>query len=241
MISEYDASLLERCPNRGREELRGAIARYLGRSRGIRVSPEQIWIGAGAEYLYGLIVQALGPGRIYAAEDPSFEKIALVYRAHGAQCLLLPLGRDGIRSRALSDTPASVLHITPYRSFPSDVTASPAKRREYVRWASRSDRYVVEDDFASEFTGAPGPAETVFSLAERGNVIYMNTFSQTVAPSLRIGYLVLSEELLPLFAERVGFYACPVPVFEQIFLAEFIESGEFERSVRRARRRLRRQ
>ena len=241
VIAEHGDSLLERCPNPGREELRGAISRYLARSRGIHVTPEQIWIGAGAEYLYGLIVQALGPDRLYAAEDPSFEKIARVYRAHGAECVLLPLGRDGIRSDALAGTEASVLHITPYRSYPSDVTASPAKRREYVRWADREDRFVVEDDYASEFTAASRPAETVFSLSERGRVIYMNTFSRTIAPSLRIGYLVLSEELLPLFTERVGFYACPVPVPEQLFLAEFIESGEFERSIRRARRKLRRQ
>ncbi len=241
VIAEQGASLLERCPNRGREELRGAISRYLARSRGIHAAPEQIWIGAGAEYLYGLIVQTLGPGRIYAAEDPSFEKIAQVYRAHGAECILLPLDRDGIRSASLAETKASVLHIPPYRSYPSDVTASPAKRREYVRWASRPDRFVVEDDYASEFTPASKPAETVFSLAQRGNVIYMNTFSRTIAPSLRIGYLVLSEELLPRFSERVGFYACPVPVLEQLFLARFIESGEFERSIRRTRRRLRRQ
>ena len=241
VIAEQGASLLERCPNRGREELREAISRYLARSRGIHAAPEHIWIGAGAEYLYGLIVQALGPDRIYAAEDPSFEKIAQVYRAHGAECVLLPLDRDGIRSASLAETKASVLHITPYRSYPSDVTASPAKRREYVRWAAREDRFVVEDDYASEFTPASKPAETVFSLARRGNVIYMNTFSRTIAPSLRIGYLVLSEEMLSLFSERVGFYACPVPVLEQLFLAEYIESGEFERSIRRTRRQLRRE
>jgi len=81
----------------------------------------------------------------------------------------------------------------------------------------------------------------VFSLSERGNVIYMNTFSQTVAPSLRMGYLVLPEELHDLFTQRVGFYACTVPVFEQYVLAEFMESGDYERHIRRARRALRRQ
>ena len=241
VLSEYGEALLERCPHPGCAELRLAIARYLGRSRGIRVSPEQIWIGAGAEYLYGLIVQALGRERIYAAEDPSYEKIRRVYTAHGAECWLLPLGPDGVRSEALAATEASVLHITPYRSFPSNITASAAKRREYIRWAAKPGRYVVEDDFASEFTTSTKPEETVFSLSERGNVIYMNTFSQTVAPSLRMGYLVLPEELHDLFTQRVGFYACTVPVFEQYVLAEFMESGDYERHIRRARRALRRQ
>ena len=139
VISEYGEQLLEKSPNNGCDALRQAISRYLARSRGIRVKPEQIFVGSGAEYLYGLIVQLLGAARIYAAEDPSYEKIALVYRAHGASLELLPLGADGIRSDALAATRASVLHITPYRSYPSNVTASAAKRREYIRWASESD------------------------------------------------------------------------------------------------------
>ena len=198
-----------------------------------------VFVGSGAEYLYGLIVQLLGAARIYAAEDPSYEKIALVYRAHGASLELLPLGADGIRSDALAATRASVLHITPYRSYPSNVTASAAKRREYIRWASEPGRYIVEDDFSSEFTVASKPEETVFSLAESGNVIYLNTFSQTVAPSLRMGYMVLSEKLAAQYAERIGFYSCTVPLFEQLVLAELLESGDYERHIRRTRRTLR--
>jgi len=240
VISEYDAALLERCPNQGCEELRAALSRYLGRSRGIHAAPEQIFIGSGAEYLYGLIVQALGRERLYALEDPSYEKIRQVYSAQGAAVTLLPLAADGIDSRALRATKASVLHITPYRSFPSSVTASAAKRREYIRWAEGEDRFVVEDDFTSEFTTSSKPEETVFSLSGKGNVLYMNTFSQTVAPSLRMGYLVLSESMAEAFTRRLGFYSCTVPVFEQYVLAELIESGDYERHIRRTRRRLRR-
>ena len=152
---------------------------------------------------------------------------------------LLPLGPDGISTEALAAARASVLHITPYRSYPSNVTASAAKRREYVRWAERGDRYVVEDDFTSELAASARPEETVFSLSKRGNVIYLNTFSLTVAPSLRMGYLALSETAAALFRERVGFYACTVPVFEQYVLSELIDSGDYERHVRRSRRQLR--
>ena len=241
VISDMGPELLERCPSQGSPELQTALSRYLSRARGIRVSPEQIFIGSGAEYLYGLIVQALGRERLYAVEDPSYEKIRLVYAAHGAAVEPLPLGKDGVSAEALSATRADVLHITPYRSFPSGVTATAAKRREYIRWADRGDRYIVEDDFTSEFSTSSKPEDTVFSLSRRGNVLYMNTFTRTVAPSLRMGYLVLPEELHALFTQRVGFYACTVPVFEQYVLAEFMESGDYERHIRRARRALRRQ
>ena len=239
VLSDYGEVLLERCPGPGTMELRRALSRYLARARGIRVSPEQIYVGAGSEYLYGLIVQALGRERLYALEDPSYEKIRQVYTAFGARTELLPLGADGITTQALQTTRASVLHLTPYRSFPSDITASAAKRWEYIRWAAPEDRFLGEDDFTSEFSTSSKPEETVFSLSKRGNVIYMNTFSQTVAPSLRMGYLVLSEEMAALFARRVGFYSCTVPVFEQFVLAEFIENGDYERHIRRARRQLR--
>ena len=239
VISDYGQRLLERCPSQGSAELRSALSRYLGRTRGIHVSPEQIFIGSGAEYLYGLIVQALGRDRLYAVEDPSYEKIRQVYTAQGAEVTLLPLGPDGIAPDALAETRASVLHITPYRSFPSNITATAAKRREYIRWADQGERYVVEDDFASEFSTSSKPEETVFSLARRGNVLYMNTFSQTVAPSLRMGYLVLSEPMAERFRRSIGFYACTVPVFEQYVLAQLLESGDYERHIRRTRRQLR--
>ena len=239
VIADCGTRLLEKPPHYGCAELRNAIAEYLLRYRGMLAQPDCIVIGSGAEYLYGLIVQLLGAARIYAAEDPSYEKIALVYRAHGASLELLPLGADGICSDALAATRASVLHITPYRSYPSNVTASAAKRREYIRWASEPGRYIVEDDFSSEFTVASKPEETVFSLAESGNVIYLNTFSQTVAPSLRMGYMVLSEKLAAQYAERIGFYSCTVPLFEQLVLAELLESGDYERHIRRTRRTLR--
>ena len=239
VISDYGERLLERCPSQGCGELRSALSRYLGRARDIHVSPEQIFVGSGSEYLYGLVAQALGRERLYALEDPSYEKIRRVYAANGAAVELLPLGPDGIPSETLAVSGASVLHITPYRSFPSNVTASAAKRREYARWADRGDRYVVEDDYSSELAAAARPEETVFSLSKRGRVLYLNTFSLTVAPSLRMGYLVLSGETAALFRERVGFYACTVPVFEQLVLAELIDSGDYERHIRRSRRALR--
>ncbi len=240
VLSEKGEALLLRSPSQGIDQLRSALSGYLARNRGMNVMPEQIIIGSGAEYLYGLVVELLGHDRIYAIESPSYEKIEQVYRARGVRVEMLPLGRSGIRSDALGSANASVLHITPYRSFPSGVTADASKRREYLRWAEKPERFIVEDDFESEFSLLRKPEETVFSNAKSHNVIYLNTFSRTISPALRAGYMVLPEQLVPEFSKKLGFYSCTVPTLEQYLLCDLIESGEFERHINRIRRKERR-
>lgn len=237
VLSDYGEALLIKPPNTGCEALREALCSYLARNRGIRVTKEQIVIGSGAEYLYGLVVEMLGRDRIWGLESPSYEKIERVYRSRGVVCDLLPLGADGIVSEALQATKASVLHITPFRSFPTGITASASKRQEYLRWVSVPDRFIVEDDYESEFSLLRKPEETVFAATRMQNVIYLNTFSRTVSPSMRVGYMVLPERLVPVFREKVGFYSCSVPAFEQYVLAELLKNGEFERHINRVRRR----
>ena len=241
VLSDYGEAILVKTPNAGCEALREALRSYLARNRGIRVTADQIVIGSGAEYLYGLVVEMLGRDRIWGLESPSYEKIERVYRSRGVRCDLLPLGEDGIVSEALQNTKASVLHITPFRSFPSGITASASKRREYLRWVSAPDRFIVEDDYESEFSLLRKPEETVFAATPLQNVIYLNTFSRTVSPSMRVGYMVLPEKLVPVFREKVGFYSCSVPAFEQYVLAELLKNGEFERHINRVRRRERKQ
>ena len=241
VMSEYGADILVKSPNRGCERLRRAICSYLARSRGIFVLPEQVVIGSGAEYLYGLVVQMLGRERVFAVEDPCYEKIRAVYRAHGVCFEPLAIGEEGIDSAVLAGVRASVLHVTPYRSFPSGVTASASKRREYLSFVNERDGYLIEDDFDSEFTVSAKVEDTIFSLDTAGRVIYMNTFTKTVAPAVRVGYMVLPLALLPLFEERVGFYSCTVPTFEQYVLAELLEGGDFERHINRQRRKMRRE
>ena len=239
VLSEYGEAALERSPNPGCPELREATRNYLARSRGIFADTEQIVIGSGSEYLYGRIVELLGRDRIYAIESPSYRKIEQVYLATDVTCRLLPLGQDGIESHALWESDADVLHITPYRSFPSGVTATASKRHEYIRWANRGARYLVEDDFESEFSVSRKPEETLFSLSTSENVIYINTFSKTISPSLRVGYMVLPKPLLPLLEQKIGFYACPVPTYMQLVLAELIDNGDFARHINRVRRKKR--
>lgn len=241
VLADYGEAVMRKSPNEGCIELRAALSRYLARNRGMQVSEDQIIIGSGSEYLYGLVVEMLGAHRIFAIEYPSYEKIEQVYHAKGVTCELLPLGHDGIRSAALAGTKGSVLHITPFRSYPTGVTASASKRTAYIRWAETGDRYIVEDDFESEFSLLRKPEDTVFALSGGGNVIYMNTFTRTVSPALRVGYMVLPCALVSLFQERVGFYSCTVPAFEQLLLADLISTGDFERHINRMRRKRRKQ
>lgn len=233
--------LLDKSPNCGCVELREAIRHYLARNRGIQVDVQQIIIGSGSEYLYSLIVELLGRHKIYAIESPSYKKIEQVYKAAEIIYESLSLTSSGINSKALAETSADVLHTTPYRSYPSGVTASASKRHEYVRWAENGSRYIIEDDFESEFSVSTKPTETLFVLSNNDNVIYLNTFSKTISPSLRIGYMVLPKHLVKPFEDKLGFYSCTVPTFMQYVLTELINNGDFERHINRVRRQKRKE
>lgn len=243
VIADRGETILEKAPEEGLPELRAAVARYLARSRGITVGADQIIIGSGSESLYRLMIDLLGHGRVYAFESPSYKKIEQIYRASGVRCAALPLGADGIDSAALWHSDADVLHITPYRSFPSGVTASASKRHEYLNWSCSRPGYLIEDDFESEFSVSRKPEETLFALsADRsGNVLYLNSFSRTISPALRTSYLVLPPALAERRRETVGYYSCAVPTFEQYLIASLLDSGEFERNINRVRRIKRRQ
>ena len=214
VIADCGTRLLEKPPHYGCAELRNAIA----------------------EYLYGLIVQLLGRERVYGLEDPGYEKIRQVYAANGAVCELLPMGEDGIRAGALQKTRASVLHITPFHSFPTGITTSAAKRSDYLAWAAERNAILIEDDFDSEFSENKKPLQTLYSMDRHGCVIYVNTFSHSLAPSMRMGYMVLPESLMERYRQTLGFYSCSVPLFDQYVLARFISQGYFERHLNRLRR-----
>lgn len=240
VLTEYGDGILEKSPGSGREELKSAIKRYLALNRGMDVEPERIIIGSGAEYLYRLIIELMGRDKTYAIEHPSYDKLERIYRAAEVKFELLPLSKDGIDSSALARSSADILHTTPYRSFPTGVTASASKRYEYIRWADFGNRFIIESDYGSEFSVSSKPAETLFSMSDGDNVIYLNTFSKTISKSLRVGYMVLPKRLVDPFYDKLGFYSSTVPTFEQLVLAGLISSGDFERHINRVRRLIRR-
>lgn len=235
VVTRYGERLLIKSPNMGTVELRQAIVSYLARAKGLKVKASQVVVGSGAEYLYGLLAQMFRRETI-AIEDPSYAKIGEVYAAHGIRTKPLKLGPHGILDSELKRAKGGLLHVTPYRSFPSGVTADASKRHAYVRWAQERNALLIEDDFDSEFSPNRRGAETLFALAGGRRVIYLNTFSKSLAPALRIGYMVLPTDLVERYSKSVGFYSCAVPVFDQLFLADFINSGDFERHLNRLRR-----
>ena len=236
VMLDYDKRILLKSPNGGCPELRIAISSFLAKSTGISVSPSQIIIGAGAEYLYSLVAQLLGKDRIFAIEEPSYSKIQRVYESNGVKFEKLKLGGDGILSSELEKTSANVLHVTPFNSYPSGVTASASKKKEYIDWASSRKGYIIEDNYDSEMTPSKKNEDTLFSISENENVIYLNTFSRTISQSVRVGYMVLPERLADMFEEKLGFYSCTVSSFEQYIIADLINSGAFERHINRVRR-----
>ena len=238
VITDLQVGILERSPNFGCLELRENVSLYLARSRGIYASAEQIIIGAGSEYLYGIITSLFGRDKNYAIENPSYKQIEQVYDALGVSYVKLDLGGDGIESSALWKCDADVLHVSPYRSYPSGVSATASKKHEYLSWAKKG-KYIVEDDFESEFSVSKKPEETLFSTTALDNVIYLNSFSKTISPAIRVGYMVLPQRLVSTFEKKLGFYSCTVPTYIQQVVAELIASGDFERHVNRVRRKKR--
>lgn len=236
VISDYGESLLFKSHSKGVLAFRQELCSYLKRTVDIDITPDQIVVGAGAEYLYGLVVQLLGKEKIYAIENPSYNKIRQVYTANDVVVRPLQMGKNGIKSSQLNSCTAQVLHVTPYNSYPSLITASASKRNEYLHWANKNGAFIVEDNYDSELTVSKKNEETLFSLSKQHRVIYINTFSKTLSSGIRVGYMLLPKSLVKTFEEKLGFYSCTVPVFEQLLITELLSSGEFERHVNRVRR-----
>lgn len=239
VLLRFPNELLARPENQGVLHFRAAISAYLLRYRGMQADPAQIVIGSGTEYLYGLVAQLLPRAALYGIEAQSYEKIRLVYSAYARPYELLPLDAYGVSAEGLASSRAALLHVTPYQSFPSGVTANAAKRFEYLRWAKERTAFLVEDDYASEFSLQKKPLETIYAMDSNDSVIYLNTFTKTLAPSMRVAYMVLPKRLLESYRERLGFYACTVPALDQYVLAEYMNRGYLERRLNQIRRKLR--
>ncbi|MBQ3548288.1 MAG: PLP-dependent aminotransferase family protein [Oscillospiraceae bacterium] len=237
-ILERDTGLLRSAPSTGAPELRCAIADYLHQFRGMTVSPQQIIIGAGTETLYSLLVQLLGREKCYAVEDPGYGKIGRIYGGNQVAVRYVPLDEAGLSVEKLRKTEADVVHLSPSHHYPTGTVMPIARRRELLRWAAEGEgRYILEDDYDSEFRFVGRPIPTLYSADEHGRVIYLNTFSKTIAPSIRINYMILPPHLLSVYREKVGFYACTVSAFEQYTLASFLSEGHFEQHLSRMRKR----
>lgn len=236
VITEEGERLMRSLPHSGALPLRQALARHIYQFRGIAADPEQIVVGAGTEYLYNLLVQLLGRDRVYGVEDPGYSKSGRVYALNGAACVCLPVDGQGVDPAQAEGSGADILHLSPNHQFPTGAVMPIARRQSLLRWAGAAPgRYLIEDDYDSEFRFTGRPIPTLRSIDQADRVIYMNTFSRSLAPSLRIAYMVLPRPLLEAYQARLGFYSCTVPAMEQYTLARFLEDGHFDAHVNRMR------
>mgnify|MGYP004621850693 CR=1 FL=1 len=199
--------------------------------------PAQVFIGSGTEYFSNLLIQFLGRTRRYGAELLGHRKLARVYCANGVAVCPLAMDGDGVLPQALRESGAQVLHISPAHQYPTGAVMPIARRQQILRWlAEDAERWVIEDDFDAEFRFSGLPIPPLQSMDPCGRVLYLNTFSKTLSPSLRISYLILPRQLLPRWQQTMGFYSCTVPSFEQFTLARFLSGGWFEKHLTRAKK-----
>lgn len=236
VLGENQIQLMTNPPCGGIYPLREAIAKYLKEFRGMTVLPEQIIIGAGTEYLYGLLIQLLGTDKIYAVENPGYRKIAKIYRSWKVACEYIDMDEEGVQIGELQRKRVDILHISPSHHYPTGIVMPVSRRYELLGWASKSSRhYIIEDDYDSELRLGGQPIPTMQSIDVSDRVIYMNTFTKTLASTVRISYMILPPPLLEQFYERLSFYSCSVSNFEQYTLGKFIEEGFFEKHINRLR------
>ncbi|BCS56531.1 GntR family transcriptional regulator [Adlercreutzia equolifaciens subsp. celatus] len=264
LADESERTVLEASRPQGSPRLRAAIAAHLRGFRGMEVHPDQIVIGSGAQSLYGLLVQLLGRDLVYGVEDPGYPRLTRIYESNDVTVRPIALDGEGPALESLARAGVDVLHCTPSHQFPTGITVPVSRRRSLLEWAqsgvaapkdgaaageargrsvkasSARPRYLIEDDFDCEFRMAGRPVPPLAALDGAGRVVYANTFSKTLGGAFRIGYMVLPEALAERFRDRLGFYACTVGALEQLTLARFMESGDYERHVNRQRTRYRR-
>ena len=235
VMLDYGDKLLSPLPAQGYPELRQAIAGHLLAFRNMQVDPGNILIGAGTDFLYNLLLQLLGRDKLYAVENPGYQKIRQIYSAGGVRCLSARMDAQGVVPEALGS--AQVLHCSPSHHIPSGIVTPVSRRQQLLNWAAaQPDRWIIEDDYDSEFRFHSHPVPSLQAMDHLGRVIYMNTFSKTLAPSIRISYMVLPPQLMAEFRDKLGFYACTVPSFEQYTLARFLSGGHFEKHLNRMRK-----
>ncbi len=233
---EDEATLLTDTSAGGIRQLRQAISDHLYQFRGMSIDPEQIVVGAGTEYLYSVLIQLLGRDRGYAMEDPGYLRLSKIYEKNDVRVCHIPMDASGIIPEKLEESGAEILHITPSHHFPTGIVMPVSRRYEFLSWASKGEnRYIIEDDYDCEFRLSGRPIPTLQSIDVMEKVIYINTFSKSLAPAFRISYLVLPKHLVTRFYEALGFYSGTVSCLEQMTLARFLSEGYFEKHINRMR------
>lgn len=217
--------------------LRGTIARYLHSSRGVNCTPEQVIVGAGNDYLFMLLEKILGRHVPVAMEEPTYKRAYQIFQSFAYQVEAIPMDENGMDVEKLRRTKARLAYVMPSHQYPTGVVMPIGRRLELLKWAGEGEgRYIIEDDYDSEFRYRGKPIPALQASDRGGRVIYMGTFSKSIAPAIRVGYMVLPLSLLRVYQENCGFYSCTVSRIDQRILNEFIRDGYFERYLNRMRK-----
>lgn len=216
--------------------LRCAIASYLHQARGVNCEPSDMIIGAGNEYLEILLTQILGKNKSVLMENPTYPQAYHTFYNMGYKMEMLPVGEQGIQMEAVREKNPDIVYMMPSHQFPLGTVMPLKQRLELLKWAAESEnRYLIEDDHDSEYRYRGKPIPSLQSVDSVGKVIYLGTFSKSIAPSLRISYMVLPPQLIERYHKYCGFYSATVPKIQQEVLKSFIEEGHFERHLNKMR------
>lgn len=236
VINEYDKELLQLGDSQGNIDLRKSIAEYLRQSRGVNCMASQIIISAGTEFLLPILIQLLDKNSVYGLENPGYERLSLLFKSNGAQFKAVKIDGSGMIPEEIIKSNADILCITPSHQFPSGGIMPINRRIQILNWANNGHgRYIIEDDYDSEFKYSGKPIPALQGLDTNGKVIYMGAFSKSLSPATRVSYMVLPEQLMKTYRKNLSYIICPVPSIDQKVLQRFIQGGYFERHLNRMR------
>ena len=240
VLLDADDSLFQLGDAKGEHGLREAIRDYLHHARGVNCRTEQIIVGAGNDYLLMLLSVILGRGHKVAMENPTYISAYRCFAKLGYAMCTISMDEAGMRPAELEKSGADLAYIMPSHQFPMGMVMPMKRRMQLLAWASRENgRYLIEDDYDSEFRYKGRPIPALQGNDTEGKVIYLGTFSRAIAPSIRISYMILPPRLMEVYREKLGFYACTVSGFEQYTLAKFMAQGRYEQHLSRMKARYR--
>lgn len=236
VLAEYETGLFQAGQPQGEYSFRNAICNYLYQARGVNCTPEQVVVGAGNDYLLMLLSLVLGEHKKIAFETPTYKQAYRLFSNLSYDVRTVDMDEKGIVVDKLRKTDTELVYVMPSHHYPLG-TVMPIKRRmELLKWAAEEkERYIIEDDYDSEFRYIGKPIPALQGMDRNQKVIYLGTFSRSIAPAIRMSYMVLPVELMKQFHETAGFINSTVPKTDQAIVQKFMEGGYYERHLNKMR------
>lgn len=234
VLAQGDYNFVYHSHPQGKQELRYAISRHLKQSRDMEVDENCIIVSAGMEYLYQIILQLIEKNSIFGIETPGYDVLPSMLEMNGFAYIEVPVDESGLKVEVLHHTNVNIQVVTPSHQFPTGCVMNIARRKKLIEWAKETDsRYLIEDDYDGEFKYSGKPTSTLFSMDEYSRTVYMGSFSKTIAPAMRISYMVLPNSLMRVYNRKLPFMSCPVSSIQQEFLARFLKENYYQRHINR--------